>query len=59
MRVCALALTGSDLVEPLIDAANAFADVLQEADQRLSSEAVAALMAGRRKGGGDGLTERR
>ena len=59
MRACALALTGSDLVDPVIDAANAFADVLQEADQRLSSEAVAALMAGRRKGGGDGLTERR
>ena len=59
MRACALALTGSDLVEPVIDAANAFADVLQEADQRLSPEAVAALMAGRRKGGGDGLTERR
>jgi hypothetical protein len=59
MRACALALTGSDLVEPVIDAANAFADVLQEADQRLSPEAVAALMAGRREGGGDGLTERR
>lgn len=59
MRACALALTGSDLVEPVIDAANAFADVLQEADQRLSPEAVAALMAGRCKGGGDGLTERR
>jgi hypothetical protein len=59
MRACALALTGSDLVEPVIDAANAFADVLQEADQRLSPEAVAALMAGRPKGGGDGLTERR
>ena len=59
MRACALALTGSDLVEPVIDAANAFADVLQEADQRLSSEAVAVLMASRRKGGGDGLTERR
>jgi hypothetical protein len=59
MRACALALTGSDLVEPVIDATNAFADVLQEADQRLSSEAVADLMAGRRKGGGDGLTERR
>ena len=59
MRACALALTGSDLVEPVIDAANAFADALQEADQRLSQEAVAALMADRRKGGGDGLTERR
>ena len=59
MRACVLALTGSYLVEPVIDAANAFADVLQEADQRLSSEAVAALMASRRKGGGDGLTERR
>ena len=37
MRACALALTGSDLVEPVIDAANAFADALHEADQRLSS----------------------
>ena len=59
MRACALALTGSDLVEPVIDAANAFADVLGEADQRLSAEAVAALMVNRRKGGGNGLTERR
>ncbi|MEX2166352.1 MAG: hypothetical protein WD852_04940 [Methyloceanibacter sp.] len=59
MRACALALTGSDLVEPVIDAANSFADALQEADQRLSPEAVAALMADRRKGGADGLTERR
>jgi hypothetical protein len=45
MQACALALTGSDLVEPVIDAANAFADVLQEADQRLSPEVVTALMA--------------
>ena len=45
MRACALALTGSSLVEPVIDAANAFADVLQEADQLLSPEAVAALAA--------------
>ena len=59
MRACALALTGSDLVDPVLDTANAFADVLQEADQRLSPEAVAALLAGRRKGGGDGLTQRR
>ena len=59
MRACALALTGSDLVDPVLDAANAFADVLQEADQRLSPEAVAALMATGRKGGGDGLTQRR
>lgn len=59
MRACALALTGSDLVEPVIDTANAFADALQDADQRLSAEAVAALMARGRKGGGDGLTERR
>ena len=59
MRACALALTGSDLVDPVIDTANAFADVLQDADQRLSPEAVAALMARGRKGGGDGLTERR
>ena len=59
MRACALALTGSDLVEPVLDTANAFADVLQEADQRLSPEAVAAMMAAGRKGGGDGLTQRR
>ena len=45
MRACALALTGSSLVEPVIDAANAFADALQEADQLLSPEAVAALAA--------------
>ena len=54
MRACALALTGSDLVEPVIDAANAFADALQDADQRLSQDAVAALMADRRNGGSDG-----
>ena len=48
-----MALTGSDLVEPVIDAASAFADALQEADQRLSPEAVAALMA--QKGNGDGF----
>ena len=59
MRACALALTGSDLVDPVLDAANVFADVLQEADQRLSPEAVAALMATGRKGGGDGLAQRR
>jgi hypothetical protein len=59
MRACALALTGSDLVDPVIDTAKAFADVLQDADQRLSPEAVAALIARGRKGGGDGLTERR
>ena len=40
MRACALALTGSDLVEPVIDAANAFADVLQDANQRLSQDAT-------------------
>ena len=49
MRACALALTGSELVEPVIDAANAFADVLQDANQRLSQDAVAALMAEGRK----------
>jgi hypothetical protein len=54
-----LALTGSDLVAPVIDAANAFADALEEAEQRLSPEGVAALMAAKRMGGGDGLTERR
>jgi hypothetical protein len=59
MRACALALTGSDLVDPVIDAANAFADALQDADQRLSAEAVAALMAAGRKGGEDGLGNRR
>jgi hypothetical protein len=59
MRVCALALTGSDVVDPVIDAANAFADVLQDADQRLSQEAVAALTSSKRKGGGDGFAGRR
>jgi hypothetical protein len=59
MRACALALTGSDLVEPVIDAANAFADVLHDANQRLSQDAVAALMAERRKVGSDGLADRR
>jgi hypothetical protein len=59
MRACALALTGSELVEPVIDAANAFADVLEEANQRLSPEAVAALMAAQRTGGDNGLAERR
>ncbi len=54
MRACTLALTGSDLVEPVIDAANAFADSLQEADQLLSQDAVAALMA--RSASGDGET---
>jgi hypothetical protein len=57
MRACALALTGSDLVEPVIDAANAFADALQEANQRLSQDAVAALMVDRRKVGMDGRTD--
>jgi hypothetical protein len=59
MQACALALTGSELVEPVIDAANAFADALQEADQRLSQEAVAALMAPQRKAGGDVFADRR
>jgi len=45
MQACALALTGADVVDPVIDAANAFADALQEADMRLSQEAVAALVA--------------
>ena len=55
MRACALALTGSDLVEPVIDAANAFADVLQDANQRLSQDAVAALMVDRRAQGMNGV----
>jgi hypothetical protein len=59
MRACALALTGSDLVAPVIDAANAFADALQDADQRLSPEAVSAARAAMHKGGGDGLIDRR
>ena len=59
MRACALALTGSELVEPVIDAANAFADVLQDANQRLSQDAVAALMADGRKVDSDGLADRR
>jgi len=58
MRACALALTGSDLVEPVIDAANAFADALQDANQRLSQDAVAALMANRHARGPDGLNPR-
>jgi len=58
MQACALALTGSDLVDPVIDAANAFADALQEADQRLSPEAVSALMA-TRKSPGDGIAGQR
>jgi hypothetical protein len=45
MWACALALTGSSLVDPVIDAAIAFADALEEADQLLSPEAVAALAA--------------
>jgi hypothetical protein len=59
MRACALALTGSDLVDPVIDAANAFADVLQDADQRLSPEAVAALTSGKHKASGDRFAGRR
>ena len=50
MRACALALTGSAAIDPVLNAANAFADALQDADQRLSPQGVAALMAGRRKG---------
>jgi len=57
MRACALALTGSELVEPVIDAANAFADVLQDANQRLSQDAVAALMAEGRKVDLNGLAD--
>jgi len=53
MRACALALTGSELVDPVIDAANAFADALQDAEQRLSPEAVAALATASRGGGKD------
>ena len=57
MRACALALTGSDLVEPVIDAANAFADALQDADQRLSQDAVAALMVDGARAASDGLAD--
>jgi len=45
MQACALALTGSDTVDPVIDAANAFADALDETDYRLNQEIVAALVA--------------
>lgn len=45
MQACALALTGSEAIEPVIDAANAFADVLNEANYRLSQATVAALVA--------------
>lgn len=44
MQACALALTGSETVDPVIDAANAFADALDEADYRLNQEIVAALV---------------
>jgi hypothetical protein len=59
MRACALALTGSDLVGPVIDSANAFADALEEAELRLSPEAVSALVANGRKGGGNAAGARR
>jgi hypothetical protein len=59
MRACALALTGSDVVDPVIDAAKAFADALQDADQCLSPETVAALTAVKRGAGGDGFAGRR
>ncbi len=58
MRACALALTGSDLVDPVLQTANAFADALDQADQRLSTDAVAALMAGRGKGSAEALALR-
>ena len=58
MRACALALTGSDLVEPVIDAGNAFADALQDANQRLSQDAVAALIVDRRQSRLDRLADR-
>jgi hypothetical protein len=58
MRACALALTGSELIDPVIDAANAFADALQDAEQLLSPEAVAALAAASRGGGKDLPTAR-
>ena len=58
MRACALALTGADAIDPVLEAASAFADALDQADQRLSPEAVAALMAGGRKGGAAGLAIR-
>lgn len=58
MQACALALTGSDAVEPVINTANAFADALEEAQQRLSPEAVAALMP-RPAGVGGGLPVQR
>ncbi len=45
MQACALALTGSELVDPVIEAANAFADALHESEQHLSHDAVAALVA--------------
>lgn len=56
MRACALALTGSELVDPVLDAANGFADALHEADQCLSQDVVASMA--RRPKGGDGLSLR-
>jgi hypothetical protein len=46
-------------VGPVVDAANAFADALEEADQRLSQDAVAALVDHQRRSAGDGMIARR
>ncbi|MEM7192908.1 MAG: hypothetical protein AAF405_08630 [Pseudomonadota bacterium] len=54
MQACAHALTGSDTtIDPVIDAANAFADALQEADFCLSQATVAALVASEARARGD------
>jgi hypothetical protein len=50
MRVCAWR-SPSELVDPVIDAANAFADALQDAEQRLPPEAVAGARRGVTSGG--------
>lgn len=51
MQACALALTGASSVDSVIDAASAFGAVLQDSDQHLRPEVVAALTANSRRGG--------
>lgn len=56
MQACALALTGSDTVDPVIDAASAFADALNEADYRLNQEIVAELVASQARSYGGSIS---
>jgi hypothetical protein len=56
MQACAFALTGSDTVDPVIDAASAFADALNEADYRLNQEIVAELVASQARSYGGSIS---